>query len=226
MFGKLHVTQSISVPPVELSTLFPPSLDHVAASDESAFHRAFVSPVVTQPSLYTLHKTSRRSVYDSQRAMLPRSTDPLGVPQYTFNDEQVAQWIVDGVQSVDLFETKVLVRINAPQSDQNTSPRKGQMDEILLASQCVEHGTMLMEGSITTPYLLCEDGWCTPSKFCGGNLGSTRRWALEAGLCREGFIRIDDIPGLIGSKILLSNGVRGFGWALLESSTHLKARSD
>lgn len=67
----------------------------------------------------------------------------------------------------------------------------------------------IMEGSITTPYFLRNSEWVTPAAKCGGNLGTTRRWALEYGLCKEGIVdsRYDVHSGDI---IVLSNGVRGF----------------
>ncbi len=73
----------------------------------------------------------------------------------------------------------------------------------------------IMEGSITTPYFLRAREWITPSAQCGGNLGTTRRYALEAGLCKESIIMRESIQA--GEKVVLSNGVRGFGWGYVEA---------
>ena len=81
--------------------------------------------------------------------------------------------------------------------------------EILLQNMAGE----IMEGTLTTPYFWREGGWVTPASKCGGNRGTTRRWALERGLCTEGVIKADM---LIEEEVIwLSNGVRGFGWGRL-----------
>lgn len=84
------------------------------------------------------------------------------------------------------------------------------MDEALLINDAGE----IMEGTITTPYFFREDRWVTPAARCGGNLGSTRRWALERELCVEGVVRGKEIRD--GEGIWVSNGVRGFGWGKVE----------
>ena len=72
-----------------------------------------------------------------------------------------------------------------------------------------------MEGSITTPYFWRNGEWLTPSEGCGGHLGVTRRWALMKSLVKEDVILAEDVE--IGEVIVLSNGVRGFGWGKLEA---------
>lgn len=89
--------------------------------------------------------------------------------------------------------------------------RSRHFAEILLINRNGE----LMEGSITTPYLLRAGEWITPAAQCGGNLGTTRRYALEAGLCKEGIIMRESLYA--GQKVVLSNGVRGFGWGYVEA---------
>ena len=66
----------------------------------------------------------------------------------------------------------------------------------------------IMEGSKTTPYFLRDNKWITPARECGGNLGTTRRWALEKGLCEEGVVKADSVKE--NEIVVLSNGVRGF----------------
>lgn len=72
-----------------------------------------------------------------------------------------------------------------------------------------------MEGSITTPYFFRAGEWITPSAQCGGNLGTTRRYALEAGLSKDGVVTRESVQA--GEKVVLSNGVRGFGWGYVEA---------
>lgn len=76
--------------------------------------------------------------------------------------------------------------------------------EVLLYNQERE----VMEGSLCTPYFLRDGLWTTPSLSSGGNAGVSRRMALEAGLCVEGIVHIDEL--LDGETIWLSNAVRGF----------------
>lgn len=75
---------------------------------------------------------------------------------------------------------------------------------------------LIMEGSLTTPYVWRQGEWVTPrvSKSfdahdgAGGQDGTTRRWALERGLAVEKDISAAD--ALDGEPLWLSNGVRGF----------------
>ena len=43
----------------------------------------------------------------------------------------------------------------------------------------------ILDGSITTPYFFRGGQWVTPSSDCGGQQGTTRRWALEKGMAVE-----------------------------------------
>ena len=71
-----------------------------------------------------------------------------------------------------------------------------------------------MEGCITTAYFKRGGGWFTPASNSGGNLGTTRRWAIDTGKCKEGNVKKDSVQ--VGEKVILSNGVRGFGWGVVE----------
>ena len=70
----------------------------------------------------------------------------------------------------------------------------------------------VMEGSITTPYFRSRSPtaheWITPPLSSGGNAGTTRRFALALGFCREEVIHASDLVD--GEECWLSNGVRGF----------------
>ena len=74
----------------------------------------------------------------------------------------------------------------------------------------------VMEGSLTTPYFWREGRWLTPREGCGGNRGTTRRWALERGFAVEGVVRAEDVR--VGEVVWLSNGVRGFGWGRVDGA--------
>lgn len=73
----------------------------------------------------------------------------------------------------------------------------------------------IMDASITTPYFyrpqLCpknSSGWITPENRCGGQMGTTRRWALDQGLCSMGVVQMESLRH--GEVVWLSNAVKGF----------------
>ncbi|CAG8983173.1 hypothetical protein HYALB_00003999 [Hymenoscyphus albidus] len=66
----------------------------------------------------------------------------------------------------------------------------------------------IMEGTLTTLFFWREGSWVTPAVSSGGQIGTTRRWALEKGLCKEGVLKVDSL--LEGEECWISNGVRGF----------------
>ena len=75
----------------------------------------------------------------------------------------------------------------------------------------------IMEGSFTTPYFRRDDRWITPAESSGGNIGVTRRWALERAMCVEGLVHASSIHAGSGcEKVVLSNGARGFGWGMVQ----------
>jgi branched-subunit amino acid aminotransferase/4-amino-4-deoxychorismate lyase len=72
---------------------------------------------------------------------------------------------------------------------------------------------LITEGSVLTPYFYRGGKWVTPavaSEGHGGQRGTSRRWALERGLCVEGVVERRSVR--VGERVWLSNGVRGFGW--------------
>ena len=105
-------------------------------------------------------------------------------------------------------QVRSLIPATSNHSDEQRSTR---FAEILLINRNAE----IMEGSITTPYFFRAGEWITPRAQCGGNLGTTRRYALEAGLCKEGIVTRESVQR--GEKVVLSNGVRGFGWGYVEA---------
>ncbi|KKZ62798.1 hypothetical protein EMCG_02841 [[Emmonsia] crescens] len=59
--------------------------------------------------------------------------------------------------------------------------------------------------------------WVTPPLSSGGNAGTSRRYALAAGLCVEEVVRVEELQEWDGEegRVWLSNGVRGFVPAVL-----------
>lgn len=72
----------------------------------------------------------------------------------------------------------------------------------------------VMEGSLTSVYFWRAGRWTTPPISSGGQIGTTRRWALEKGLCVEGIVTADSL--LDGEECWISNGVRGFNWGTVK----------
>jgi len=66
----------------------------------------------------------------------------------------------------------------------------------------------IMDGSITTVYFYRKGQWVTPGFATGGQQGTTRRWALQRGLCVEGTITVNELHN--DEVLWLSNAVRGY----------------
>jgi 4-amino-4-deoxychorismate lyase len=81
----------------------------------------------------------------------------------------------------------------------------------------------LMEGSLTSVYVKRGGQWVTPPVECGGNEGTTRRWALEKRICIESRVEIDRLEE--GETIRLSNGLRGFLWGTVRRNYYDDASS-
>lgn len=73
----------------------------------------------------------------------------------------------------------------------------------------------ILDGSQATPYFFRDGRWVTPSSTSGGQQGTTRRWALEHGLCIE-----EDVSRMSlvdGERMWMSNAVQGFFWGIFLS---------
>ena len=77
--------------------------------------------------------------------------------------------------------------------------------EVLVIS---EKGGEIMEGSMTSVFFWRDGKWITPVLESGGQDGTTRRWALERGLCGEGVVDLGSLTQ--GEQCWISSGVRGF----------------
>ena len=94
---------------------------------------------------------------------------------------------------------------------------KNESGDLLFEVLLVNEKGEIMEGSFTTPYFNQGGTWNTPAENSGGNLGVTRRWAISNGRCKESLITSHSVKiGSCSDSIVLSNGVRGFGWGRLE----------
>ncbi|MCJ1322487.1 hypothetical protein MMC15_007836 [Xylographa vitiligo] len=155
--GDLTLVSALT-PALPLSAFFPLSLSPSPDPATAAWRiRLFPTPI--QPSPYTVHKTSKREMYDAARAHMSATATDV---------------------------------------------------EVLVVNERGE----VMEGSVTTPYFRRDGRWVTPREGCGGNRGTTRRWALESGVAVEAVVRAEDVRA--GEVVWLSNGVRGFGWGRVE----------
>ncbi|KAH7342353.1 aminotransferase [Rhexocercosporidium sp. MPI-PUGE-AT-0058] len=83
--------------------------------------------------------------------------------------------------------------------------------EVLLVS---EKDGEIMEGSLTSVFFWRNGRWTTPPASSGGQIGTTRRWAIEEGYAVEGIVRVDSLTD--GEECWISNGVRGFQYGKLK----------
>jgi len=81
-----------------------------------------------------------------------------------------------------------------------TEPR-----EVLISSA---EGGEIMEGSLTSVFFWRDGVWTTPPVSSGGQIGTTRRWAVEKRFCVEASVKVDEL--IDGEECWISNGVRGF----------------
>jgi 4-amino-4-deoxychorismate lyase len=83
--------------------------------------------------------------------------------------------------------------------------------EVLLISN---NDGEIMEGSLTTPFFWRNGKWTTPTVDSGGQIGTTRRWALEKDYCVEGVVKVGELVD--GEECWIGNGVRGFHWGVVK----------
>ena len=83
--------------------------------------------------------------------------------------------------------------------------------EVLLVS---EKDGEIMEGSLTSVFFWRNGKWTTPHTSSGGQIGTTRRWAIEDGFAVEGIVKVDSL--VEGEECWISNGVRGFQYGKIK----------
>lgn len=93
-------------------------------------------------------------------------------------------------------------------------------NEVLLHKETGE----IIEGSVTNVYFWRDAAWVTPMVGAGnggGLEGTARRWALNAGICKEGDVEVSSI--VEGERVWVSNGVRGFlPGTIVDMAVHVK----
>jgi branched-subunit amino acid aminotransferase/4-amino-4-deoxychorismate lyase len=72
----------------------------------------------------------------------------------------------------------------------------------------------IMEGSLTSVFFWRNGNWVTPPVASGGQAGTTRRWYLEKGFCKEEPVNIKTLVD--GEECWISNGVRGLVWGKIK----------
>lgn len=83
--------------------------------------------------------------------------------------------------------------------------------EVLIIS---EAGDEIMEGSTTSVFFWRHGKWVTPPIASGGQVGTTRRWLLEKGFCKEEVVKASSL--VEGEECWISNGVRGLSWGTVK----------
>jgi hypothetical protein len=67
---------------------------------------------------------------------------------------------------------------------------------------------LVLDGSLSTPYIYRGGRWVTPMSSTGGQQGCTRRWALMKNLCVEGDVEAQSL--VQGEVVFMSNAIKGF----------------
>lgn len=119
--------------------------------------------------------------------LLPaKLTTPGSIPElYEAKRDNPFELVVDGdhTQKSEYTHFKTTKRAMYDSARERASIQLGQRKEVLI----VDDQGVIMEGSITTPYFWRNGKWVTPpvslqysaEDGCGGQCGTTRRWALE-----------------------------------------------
>jgi 4-amino-4-deoxychorismate lyase len=161
------------------------------------------------PNAWRLNLTvSRNGNVLVKSAPVQQAVTPLLFPA-SFSDYGNIQWtvVLDSQNTeaslVSSFKTsKRMLYDRARTEAKITSPA---MTKEVLLYNC---SGMIMDGSITTPYLFRANRWVTPSAMSGGQQGVTRRWALRQRLCCEDDVSRASVKP--GDVLWLSNALRGF----------------
>lgn len=183
--GVLHIEIS-STPPVYIANLFPARLPPKTVQ---------ISPLVGGSSVLSQVELLDKS--EPLPAML--ALDPLQKEPWTL--------VLDPVETDPSdFTTYKTTRRDIYEMARKRVGFKSMSEpqEVLIISSI---DNWIMEGSLTTVYFWREGEWVTPPLSCGGQNGTTRRWMLQHGLCREGAVSSDSLVD--GEECWLSNGLRG-----------------
>lgn len=187
----------VSTPVVEIprERFFPIDFSSIANSPHVDTWDIYISPNPSPRSLFTVHKTTHRAEYDAARAFLP------SLNQHRVTTTTSRHHADSAAKDKD--------PVNMPHSPPDPAPPPPPRlvgEEILLVTNDEWGEQLIMEGSITTPYFWRHERWVTPD--AGGHAGTTRRYALEKGLCVTDRLSVVSVQE--GETLLLSNGV--IGW--------------
>ncbi|KIW02305.1 uncharacterized protein PV09_06452 [Verruconis gallopava] len=229
--GRTHV-ELAPVPALPLEALFPttfrlPSL-HSTSSKKSRFGGpSLSSPYTPYPSnppcslsrrgsddYFSIHSTSTSSTVSSSASSRSGSSSTHG-PRTTLACTYEI-WI--DIQPTEQtahtrFKTSSRAQYDAARARALPNP-EDVTQEVLLWNP----SGFITEGSLLTPYFYRNRRWVTPPvvdpQYGGGQAGTSRRWALEQGLCEEAAVERRSIR--VGERVWVSNGVRGFGWGKIQ----------
>ncbi|KAM4066247.1 amino-transferase class IV domain-containing protein [Hirsutella rhossiliensis] len=113
------------------------------------------------------------------------------------------------------FKTTKRVMYDAARQRAGITDPRDQKEVLIINDKSV------MEGSTTTPYFWRSGRWVTPpvspifswDDGCGGQDGTSRRWALQRGLAVEQAVPVDSLVD--GEECWISSGVSGFRLAVV-----------
>jgi len=193
------------VPAVPIEALFPTTLD-LPLDDEQEYKpaKAFEPSPLTGGAL-------KMGPTDYQPVPPPTTSkkiSPLKATQTILLDSQPTPYSDHLIYKTtyrphyDLSRSRIFV----PRDNSGLTP------EVLLYNTSGQ----IMEGSITTPYFFRNGRWATPPVWKenhGGQRGTTRRYALEKGLCVEETVPVESLKN--DEKVWISSGVQGFRWGHL-----------
>ncbi|PGG96902.1 hypothetical protein GX51_07594 [Blastomyces parvus] len=152
----------------------------------------------TSPSLFTRHKTTMRDHYTASRVRAGIAASPLDRTEVLIYNP--AGEVMEGSITTVYFRRR----------------RKrglGPAGSVPVSEEARDGGDNGGSGPPDDSYYY----WVTPPLSSGGNAGTSRRYALAAGMCVEEVVRVEELrewEGQVG-RVWLSNGVRGFMPAVL-----------
>ncbi|KAE9987168.1 hypothetical protein EG328_003637 [Venturia inaequalis] len=180
------------VPKVSLEVLFPSTLD--LPPEESTTE----PPKTFEPSPLT------------GGALIMGPTDFQPVPNTQPHSTLTASYsILLDSQPTPVDSHTVYKTTHRPHYDSSRSRILGKAPHSTLAEEVLLYNpsSLIMEGSLTTPYFYRNGRWVTPPVWDddhGGQRGTTRRYAIEQKLCKVETISIHSLQ--TGEKIRISNG--------------------
>lgn len=222
------------IPLVPLSTLYPPSFDVPSPPQPHPANTFTPSPLTggvltlgptdslpansstppsppewtikldilpTPSSPFTLLKTTQRSMYDTSRSRALPSEPAGSVYREVMLYNEVRELTEGTLTSLYLFRGGrwVTPPVGVPSGDFSGTTLKDDNED---------------EGELRTPFAGRWGHSVRSAKVgAGGQRGTSRRWALGKGFCMEEPISIETVR--VGEKLWVSNGVRGFGVAIV-----------